>query len=239
MNQQRIAVVTGGNRGIGFEICRQLAQQGIQVVLTARNVAQGQAAADQLRQTVGPVQFQPLDITQPHQIQNLVSWVENQFGHLDILVNNAGVYLDQHQAALTISPDLITQAVNTDVCGTFALCQAVIPLMRAHGYGRIVNLSSRTSQLDQMNNLGLTYKISKAAINVITVVLAQDVKEDNILINAVNPGWIKTDMGGEAAQRSPTAQAPEHGAAGPVWLATLPDGGPSGCFFNGCALVPW
>lgn len=239
MNQQRIAVVTGGNRGIGFEICRQLAQQDFQVVLTARNVARGQTAADQLCQDGGKVQFQPLDITDTQQIQDLVHRVTEQFGRIDVLVNNAGIYLDQHQAALTIAPELITQAMNTDVCGTFALCQAVIPLMQANHYGRIVNLSSRTSRLEQMNNLGLTYKISKAAINVITVVLAQEVKDDNILINAVNPGWIKTDMGGETAQRSPTAQAPIQGAAGPVWLATLPDDGPSGCFFNGCALQPW
>jgi NAD(P)-dependent dehydrogenase (short-subunit alcohol dehydrogenase family) len=231
---QRTAVVTGGNRGIGFEICRQLAQQGIRVVLTARDVQKGRKAAEKLQATGADVRFHPLDITDQAQIKALVNHVCSDLGHLDILINNAGVYLDQHQPALSISPDLILQAVQTDVCGTLALCQAVIPLMREQQYGRIVNLSSRTSKLDQMNNVGLTYKIAKAAINAITVVLSQEVAEENILINAVNPGWIKTDMGGQDAILSPT-----EGANGPVWLATLPDHGPTGCFFDGCVQKPW
>lgn len=232
--KKRTAVVTGGNRGIGFEICRQLAQQGIQVVLTARDSQKGQQAAQRLREGGGEVYFHPLDITNQQQIQDLVNYVQTQLGHLDILVNNAGVYLDQHQPALTISPNLITQAVQTDVCGTFALCQAVIPLMRKQKYGRIVNLSSRTSQMSQMNNLGLSYKIAKAAINVITVVLSKEVAGENILINAVNPGWIQSDMGGKEATLS-TAE----GAKGPVWLATLPDDSPTGSFFHGCTLMSW
>jgi NAD(P)-dependent dehydrogenase (short-subunit alcohol dehydrogenase family) len=231
---QRTAVVTGGNRGIGLEICRQLAQQGIKVVLTARNSEQGRAVADHLRHDGADVLFHPLDITDRQQIQALVEYIYANVGHLDILINNAGVYLDRQQPALTITPDLITQAIQTDVCGTFAMCQAVIPLMRIQHYGRIVNLSSRTSHMDQMNNLGLTYKISKAALNVLTVVLSKEMEGENILINAVNPGWIRTDMGGEQGTLSTT-----EGARGPVWLATLPDDGPTGCFFNGCVHLPW
>lgn len=231
---QRVAVVTGASQGVGFEICRQLAQQKIQVILTARNSERGEAAAHHLQQEGYTVSFHPLDITQPTQIADLIHSISTQFGQLDILVNNAGIYLDQHQPALTITPELIAQAVQTDVCGTFAMCQAVIPLMKAQQYGRIVNLSSRTSRLDQMNNLGLTYKISKSSINVMTVVLAQEVASHNILINAVNPGWIRTEMGGDQATCSPIA-----GADGPVWLATLPDSSPTGCFFDGRVIQPW
>ena len=231
---QRIAVVTGGNRGIGSEICRQLAHQEIRVILTARNLEQGSATADKLRGEGCDVSFHLLDITNYDHIKDLVNYISRDFGRLDILVNNAGVYLDQHQPALTIDPDLIAQAIKVDACGTFAMCQAAIPLMRQQKYGRIVNLSSRTSQMDQMNNLGLTYKIAKAAINVITVVLSQEVAAENILINAVNPGWIRTDMGGEKGKLSRV-----EGAKGPVWLATLPDNGPRGCFFNGCTHQPW
>jgi NAD(P)-dependent dehydrogenase (short-subunit alcohol dehydrogenase family) len=231
---QRTAVVTGGNRGIGLEMCRKLADRGIKVLLTARNSEQGRIAADRLRSNGGDVLFHPLDITDARSIQTLFDYIDAEVERLDILINNAGVYLDQHQRALAISPDLILQAVRTDVCGTFAMCQAAIPLMRTQHYGRIVNLSSRTSRMDEMDNLGLTYKISKASINVITVVLAKEVEGENILINAVNPGWIKTDMGGEKA-----TEYPEQGASGPVWLATLPDDGPTGCFFNGRTCQGW
>lgn len=231
---QRTAVVTGGNRGIGLEICRQLAELGIKVVLTARNSDQGHVAVDRLRADGGDVLFHPLDIADTRSIQALVDYINVEIGRLDILINNAGVYLDRHQRALTITPDLIAQAVETDVCGAFAMCQAVIPMMRNQHYGRIVNLSSRTSRMDQMDNVGLTYKISKASINVITVVLAKELEGENILINAVNPGWIQTDMGGDRATLSPV-----EGASGPVWLATLPDNGPSGGFFNGSVHQPW
>ncbi|MEC4805087.1 MAG: SDR family oxidoreductase [Jaaginema sp. PMC 1079.18] len=231
---QRIALVTGGSRGLGYEICRALSQQNIKVILTARNPEAGEKAASQLCQGGGEVTFYPLDITDLSQITALRETILTKYGRLDILVNNAGIYLDQHQNALSITPQQITQAINTDVCGTFAMCQAVIPIMRQQNYGRIVNISSRTSRLDQMNHQGLTYKIAKSSINVITIVLAQEVKEDNIAINAVNPGWLKTDMGGEIAALSPDAGTP-----GPVMLATLPDGGPSGCFFNGTELWPW
>lgn len=231
---QLTAVVTGGNRGIGLEICRQLADRGIKVVLTARNSDRGHTAVDRLRENGGDVVFHPLDITDRRSIQTLFDYIHRELGRLDILINNAGVYLDRHQRALTISPDLISRAIETDVCGTFAMCQSAIPLMQTQNYGRIVNLSSRTSRMDQMDNQGLTYKISKASINVITVVLAQEVESENILINAVNPGWIQTDMGGNRATESP-----QEGAIGPVWLATLPDDGPRGCFFNGRTCQRW
>ncbi|MEM9540679.1 MAG: SDR family oxidoreductase [Cyanobacteria bacterium P01_E01_bin.42] len=232
--ERRTAIVTGGNRGLGFEICRQLAGQGIQTILTARNPHQGREAAERLQGEGLDVLFHPLDITDSQQIQELMAHLSSRLGRLDILINNAGIYLDRHRPALSIAPDLIARAIQTDVCSTFALCQAAIPIMRTHQYGRIVNLSSRTSRMEQMNNAGLTYKISKAALNVITVVLSREVATENILINAVNPGWVKTDMGGKDATRSP-----KEGAEGPVWLATLPDGGPTGCFFNGRDRQSW
>ncbi|KOR32287.1 hypothetical protein TI05_08230 [Achromatium sp. WMS3] len=232
---QRIALVTGANRGLGFEICRQLAQQGIQVILTARNYNKGKMAAHALVQQGYAVYVQQVDITQPTQIQTLLNYIKTKFNRLDILINNAGIYIDQQQPALSITSHNILQAVETDVCGTFAMSQAVIPLMQKHNYGRIVNISSTSSLLANMNDdVGLAYKICKTSINAITVVLANAVADYNILINAATPGWIKTDMGGEQAPLSV-----QTGADTPVWLATLPDDGPNGGLFCQRQRLSW
>lgn len=230
----KIAVVTGANRGIGLEICRQLASQGIHVILTARTPEKGIYAVKKLAQEGCLTEFYPLDVTNSEQIQTLINYIDTTFGRLDILINNAGIYLDQHQPALTISAETILKAVETDVCGTFSISKAAILLMQKNNYGRIVNLSSTSSQIINMNDLGLAYKICKTSINVITAVLANTVKDQNILINSAAPGWIKTDMGGEQALLSI-----EEGADTPVWLATLPDNSISGQLFLKRKSLPW
>jgi len=227
--EKPIAVVTGANRGIGMEICRQLAHKDVTVILTARDEVKGEAATSILAKENCDVQFYQLDITCADQIQKLIDYVQSKFQRLDILVNNAGVYLDQELSPLSINADTIRQSIETDVCGTFSMSKAVIPLMKKNNYGRIVNLSSTLSFSVNMNDgVGLSYKICKAAINVMTAVLSDAVKDYNILINAAAPGWVRTDMGGEQAPFSL-----KEGAETPVWLATLPDNSPSGgLFFN-------
>jgi NAD(P)-dependent dehydrogenase (short-subunit alcohol dehydrogenase family) len=164
-----------------------------------------------------------------------MDYIKLTFNRLDILVNNAGIYLDYLKPALNIDANTILRAFETDVCGTFSMSQAAIPLMKENNYGRIVNLSSTSSLIANMNDdTGLAYKICKTAINAITVVLSNAVAVDNILINAVTPGWVKTYMGGEMAPLSL-----EEGADTPVWLATLPDNGPSGGLFSKRERLPW
>lgn len=227
--------MTGANRGLGFEICRQLAKRRVRVILTARNQDKSEAVVRTLIEQGYDAYFYQLDITDPEQIQAVLARIKAEFNRLDILVNNAGIYIDQHQPALTIDKNIILKAVETDVCGTFSMSQAVIPMMRENNYGRIVNLSSSSSLLANMNDdAGLSYKICKTSVNAVTVVLSKAVAGSNILINAVTPGWVRTDMGGEQAPLSL-----EEGADTPVWLATLPEGGPSGGFFFKRQRLPW
>ncbi|MEK8021289.1 MAG: SDR family oxidoreductase [Candidatus Parabeggiatoa sp.] len=232
--EQKISVVTGASQGIGFEICRQLAQKGIAVVLTARHVKKGETAVHQLQKEGLNVSFYPLDVTKLEDIQSLVTDLKEKFGRVDILVNNAGIHLNPTESALTVALDTIRRSMEVDVYGHLLLCQKIIPLMRQHHYGRIVNMSSKAGQLATMGAKKLGYKMSKAALNVLTAVLADEVKGDNILINSMTPGWVRTEMGGSEAPRSI-----EEGADTAVWLATLPDEGPTGGFFFERQPIPW
>ncbi|RKZ82777.1 MAG: short-chain dehydrogenase [Candidatus Parabeggiatoa sp. nov. 1] len=232
--KQKISVVTGASQGIGFEICRQLAQKGITVVLTARNLKKGETAVQKLQKEGLHVSFYPLDVTKQDDIQSLVTHVKEKFGRVDILVNNAGVHLNPTESALTVALDIVKRSMEADVYGHLLLCQKIIPLMRQHHYGRIVNMSSKAGQLATMGAKKLGYKMSKAALNVLTAVLADEVKGNNILINSMTPGWVRTEMGGSEAPRSI-----EEGADTAIWLATLPDDGPTGGFFYEHQPIPW
>jgi len=233
-NNKKIAIVTGASQGIGFEICRQLGHKDITVVLTARNKTKGELAVQRLKSEGIDVSFFPLDVTDYPAIQTLVTDIEKDKGHIDILVNNAGIHLNPDESALDVKIDTIRQSMEVDVYGHVFLCQKVIPLMKKNNYGRIVNMSSIAGQLATMGAKKLGYKMSKASLNVLTAVLADEVKEHNILINTMTPGWVRTEMGGDQAPRSV-----EQGADTAIWLATLPDNGPSGGFFFERALIPW
>ncbi len=241
-NVSKIALVTGANKGLGFEISKQLAKQEIQVILGARDIAKGQEAADKLKQQGLDVYPLTLDINNVESIQSAVNTIKEKFGTLHILVNNAGVMLDWTTSVFDITLDTLTQTLQTNLYGAFQLCQLCIPLMKASGYGRIVNMSSTLGSLTDMSDPNShydgvqspSYRLSKTALNAVTALFARELRGTNILINSACPGWVQTDMGSEAAPLSI-----EQGADTPVWLATLPDGGPNGGFFNSRKPVAW
>ncbi len=230
---KRVAVVTGANRGIGFETCRQLAKKGIQVILTSRDRAKGEAAVEKLQAEGLDVSYHPLDVTDSDSVQRLAEFIKREFGQLDILVNNAGVSLDSSDSVLNTKIDTLRKTMDTNLYGPLLLCQALIPLMK-HNYGRVVNVSSGAGQLSDMTSGYPSYRISKTALNALTRILANELKGTNILVNSVCPGWVKTDMGGANAPRTP-----EQGADTIVWLATLPDNGPTSGFFRDRQPIPW
>jgi NAD(P)-dependent dehydrogenase (short-subunit alcohol dehydrogenase family) len=230
----RIALVTGANRGIGFEVCRQLARSGNKVILTARSADAGQRAAASLRREGLDVVFHPLDVTDAQSVTAARQFVEREFGRLDILVNNAGVDLDDGVSVFDVSPGLVQQTFDTNTIGPLRMCQALVPLMRQQNYGRVVNVSSGSGQLTGMGGYTAAYAMSKTALNALTCIVADEVSAYNIKVNSVCPGWVRTDMGGPNAPRSV-----EQGADGIVWLAMLPDDGPSGGFFRDRKPVSW
>jgi len=231
---KRVALVTGANRGIGLEICRQLGRSGCTVVLTARDAERGAAAAADLRGEGLEVHFNRLDVADPDAARAAAAFVESTLGRLDALVNNAAVSLDPEAALETVDPELMRQTLEANFLGALRCCQAFLPMMRRQGYGRIVNVSSGRGSFSKLAAGGPCYRISKTALNALTVVLADELKETNVLVNAMTPGWVRTRLGGIKAPRS-TAE----GAEAAVWLATLPDDGPRGKFFRDREEFPW
>jgi len=234
-SRRRVALVTGGNRGIGFEICRQLARKGLTVVLAGRDAAAARAAARRLKAEGLAVEAQTLDVTRPASIRAAVAAILRRHGHIDVLVNNAGILADPHGSRVIGGrPATYRRTLETNVFGPLRLVQAVVPGMLAAGYGRVVNLSSGLGQLDGMGAGTPAYRISKAALNALTATLAAETRGRGVLVNALCPGWVRTRIGGEKAPRSA-----EEGADTAVWLATLPRRGPSGGFFRDRRLIAW
>lgn len=233
---QRVAVVTGGNRGLGLEICRQLALAGDRVVLTARDPAKGEAAAIRLAMQGLTVETAQLDVADPASCEAFAQEIRRRFGRVDRLVNNAGVLLDHGPlaSALTVPRDILEKTMEVNVYAPVRLCQLLVPMMRAGNYGRIVNVSSGMGALNDMGGGWPAYRLSKAALNAATRVLAAELGPAQVKVNAACPGWVRTDMGGEHAPRSV-----QEGADTPVWLATLPDDGPTGGFFRDRQPIPW
>jgi NAD(P)-dependent dehydrogenase (short-subunit alcohol dehydrogenase family) len=236
MPSQRIAVVTGGNRGIGLEICRQLAQLEHRVVLTARDEAKGRAACAQLAKAGRDVIFHTLDVASDASIAAFQRFATKELGRWDILVNNAGVYRDGEKSSLDVDAAIFRRTLEVNLTGVLLLSQAAIPLMRKHRYGRIVNVSTDMAAHDGALSSGgyPSYRVSKAALNALTRVMAADLRGANLLVNAMSPGWVRTDMGGAGAPRSV-----EEGADTAVWLATLPDKGPTGGYFRDRKQISW
>jgi NAD(P)-dependent dehydrogenase (short-subunit alcohol dehydrogenase family) len=235
MPDKRIAVVTGANRGIGHEIARQLAQRpGLHVVLTARDEKKGRAAVDRLAKDGRDVAFHALDVTSERSVRALADFVAKVHGRCDILVNNAGISIESWGTRVADSKlEDWRLTLDTNLLGPLRLAQALVPLMRKHRYGRIVNISSEMGQLSGMGAGSPAYRVSKAALNALTCVISAEAGS-GILVNTMAPGWVRTDMGGSGAPRSV-----EQGADTAVWLATLPDNGPTGGFFKDRRPIPW
>ena len=243
MQTQQVALVTGANKGIGLETARQLAERGITVLLTARDSAKGEAAAASLKEEGLDVRFLALDVTDSASLAAAVQAVEAEFGKLDILVNNAGIgTFDRPATAEDL--DHWRWTFETNVFGLVATTQAFLPLLKKSEAGRVVQLSSILGSLDQATNpespvygatgYAASYGASKAAVNMYTVQLARELAGTPIKVNAAHPGWVKTELGGDAAPMS----IPE-GAETGVWLATLPADGPTGGYFHKQSALPW
>jgi NAD(P)-dependent dehydrogenase (short-subunit alcohol dehydrogenase family) len=234
---KRIALVTGANRGIGFEACRQLAQRGLRIILTSRDRRAGRIAARRLQDEGLEIVYHVLDVTRPAQVDALREFVETEFGRLDVLVNNAGVYLDEGVSLLDVPLEIVEQTLAVNFYGPLYLTRAFMPLMQRNAYGRVVNVSSESGSLAGMGTSSGTtaaYSVSKAALNALTRLTAGAVRGEDIKVNAMCPGWVRTDMGGPNAPRSV-----EQGVETLVWLATLPASGPSGGFFRDRRRIPW
>lgn len=232
---KRLAVVTGGNRGIGYEICRQLAREGLRVVLTSRDAEKGRQARKKLEKEGLDVLHHQLEVTDQSSIAAIAGHIESEYGRVDVLVNNAGILIDSRSASvLREKEDIFRTTLETNFFGALRMCQALVPLMQKNHYGRVVNLSSGLGQLDDMGDGTPAYRVSKTALNALTRMVAKVVEGDNILVNSMCPGWVRTDMGGPQASRSV-----EQGAATAVWLAMLPHDGPTGGFFRDRKPIPW
>jgi NAD(P)-dependent dehydrogenase (short-subunit alcohol dehydrogenase family) len=228
-----LALVTGANRGIGFEVCRQLAGRGFNVLLAARDAARARAAAEALN-GAGRVEPLVLDVAAADSVAGAAAEVASRFPCLDVLVNNAGVHYDTWQTVERADIDgVVIEAIGTNLLGPWRASQAFLPLLRRSEAGRIVNVSSQAGSLAEMGAGPPAYQVTKAALNALTRTLAGELRGTRILVNAVCPGWVATDMGGAGGR--PVAA----GAAGIVWAATLPDDGPTGGFFRDGKPVPW
>jgi NAD(P)-dependent dehydrogenase (short-subunit alcohol dehydrogenase family) len=241
-HDKRVALVSGANRGLGLAISQGLAEHGITVILGARDSKKGAQACSRLKRRGLDVHFEVLDVANQKSIQNAVKHIQTRFGRLDILVNNAGIMIDNQESILNLSWHTIHKSLQTNLMGPLRLCKSCIPLMKAGSYGRIVNLASTLGSLTDMADLDSeaamvrtpAYRLSKAALNCMTILIAQEVCDDNILVNSACPGWVKTDLGGNEAPLTP-----QQGADTPIWLATLPDGGPTGGFFRERKRIAW
>ncbi|MCY1636742.1 SDR family oxidoreductase [Marinifilum sp. D737] len=226
-------MVSGSNRGIGFATVKELLKKGYQVILTARSQEDGKKAFEKLK-SFGELHFHQLDVSNEESVKQIAEYVENNFGYLDILINNAGINYDTWHSAFNADLEEVHQTLETNLFGAWRLAQAFIPNMKKQKYGRIVNVSSGLGALSNMSAGTPGCSISKAAMNVLTVKLGQELKRNNILVNSVCPGWVRTDMGGSTAPHDP-----QKGAETIVWAAELEDKGPTGKFFRDMEEIEW
>ena len=237
-NEKKVALVTGAASGLGFAIARQLGEKGVSVVIGARTLDKATAAAERLKRDGLEVTPVKLDVTNEADIAALPAFFERNFGRLDILVNNAGVELE-HTGETTAQQ--LRDTFETNTIAPYAITRALLPLLKRSPAGRIVNHSSVLGSIETQTrgNVGswalkYGYNASKAALNMITVVFANELKGTNVKVNAAHPGWVKTKLGGEQAPVDP-----REGAKTAVELALLPDDGPSGAYMHNGKRIPW
>jgi NAD(P)-dependent dehydrogenase (short-subunit alcohol dehydrogenase family) len=228
-----IIIVTGGNRGIGFEICRQLAGRGAQVVLTARKPEAGEQAIKKLAAQDLSARFHPLNVTGSESVAAVSDFLERTFGRLDVLINNAGIIADDEASGLEVKLAAVRATLETNTLAPLYLAQTLAPLLKRSPAGRIVNMSSGMGALSDMRDDHAAYRISKAALNAVTGILAAELR-GVVAVNSMCPGWVKTDMGGASAERD-VAQ----GADTAVWLALDASQDLTGKFLRDRKVIPW
>ena len=229
MPESRLALVTGANRGIGFETARQLRDRGMTVLIGARDAAKGKEAAGRIGRNAFAL---PLDVADDASVAAAFARIAEEHGRLDVLVNNAGIDYDTDQTAHGADLARARRAMATNLFGAWACAIRAVPLLRDAALPCIVNVSSSAGALSGMGGGTPGYGISKAALNALTIKLAAELAEDGILVNAVCPGWVATDMGGGG-------RTVAEGARGVVWAATLPADGPTGGFFRDGRRIEW
>jgi NAD(P)-dependent dehydrogenase (short-subunit alcohol dehydrogenase family) len=228
---RRVALVTGANRGLGLETCRQLLGNGLHVVMTGRDERALQHAQRELGEHAAAVR---MDVTDRGSIRSAHQAIAKRFDRVDVLVNNAAVLLFEDTDVLSIPDDGFQRTFETNLLGVIEVCRLFVPAMAARGYGRVVNVSSGAGQLSRMSTYAPAYSMSKTALNAFTRILAATYRDRGVFANAADPGWVRTDMGGPSAPRSV-----QQGADTIVWLATLPADGPTGGFFRDRRSIEW
>jgi NAD(P)-dependent dehydrogenase (short-subunit alcohol dehydrogenase family) len=238
----KVALVTGANKGIGYEIARGLARKGMSVVLGCRDIGRAQAAAGKLSEEGHSVVGTLLDVTRPDTIQNAAQQIEATHGKLDVLVNNAGIAQEWQSKPSTVDLALVRRTYDTNVFGPMLVIQAMLPLLLRSPAGRVVNVSSTLGSLgltsDPASPLSkfvvLGYNTSKSALNAVTIQFANELRDTPIKVNAVCPGYVATDMNNHSGPRTP-----EQGARIAIEMATIPAEGPTGGYFNDSGRIPW
>lgn len=233
---ERIALVTGSNKGIGFELVRQLARAGVTVILSARSEERGRNAQARLADEGLVVDFHPLDVTEPATIQGMADYIAQRHGRLDILVNNAGILPDEDAGAtiLNVDPALVLRVFETNTLGSLRVTRQLAPLLQNSGDARVLNVSSGLGQLSDMESAYPAYSVSKTALNAVTRQLASALGSSGVRVNAICPGWVRTDMGGPGAERSP-----EESVRGIIPLLLDPAEKRTGHFMRDGVDIPW
>ncbi|GIG59701.1 short-chain dehydrogenase [Longispora fulva] len=231
---QRVALVTGANRGLGLAIARRLAKEGLHVIAAARSERAAFETAALLTAEGLSVSGHQLDVTDPASVARAMADAGYEHGRLDVLINNAAVAIDRGQAAASADMEKVQATLDANLTGAWRCCTAAIPEMRRNGYGRIVNVTTHMATFARMGTGSVAYRVSKTALNALTCILAAELASDNILVNAASPGKVATRMAYGKADR-----APEEAADTFVWLATLSDDGPTGQLFHDRQPLAW
>jgi NAD(P)-dependent dehydrogenase (short-subunit alcohol dehydrogenase family) len=229
MNNQKIALVTGGNRGIGYAITQGLLKADFQVIITARSLEKAQQAAEKLQDNVIPVE---LDISSDRSIEAAVEILKQKSDRLDVLINNAGIYPDEGVNILSIERKLLDLTFNTNTFGAIRMVQTLLPLLKKSEDARVINVSSGYGEIDGLSADVPSYCLSKLALNGATIMLADALQSQGIVVNSMCPGWVKTDMGGASAPRTP-----EQGADTAIWLATIAPRSETGKFWRDRSVI--
>ncbi|WP_073613025.1 SDR family NAD(P)-dependent oxidoreductase [Desulfopila aestuarii] len=234
MNQPKVALVTGGSRGIGLATVRLLCSRSITTIFTCRNPHDGQLALSELGPLARLADFHPLELTDNASVSELAEYIRRKYGYLDILINNAGVNYDTWQRVSKVAISEVEYTLDVNLLGPWRMCNVMIPLMLSRGNARIINVSSGAGCIAQQDGSAPAYSLSKNGLNMLTKSMDSDLQNTGIAVNAADPGWVRTDMGGSDAPKSP-----EEGADTIVWLATEADLSISGKLFRNRTAIDW